>query len=140
VGFASPKGGANNSKDRTLTVSVKSRQTEVVDVGRKGPSQGDMRVVNAPLYDESGTQKVGRLDLNCVATDPANKPNEKANMAECAYTYTLQNGEISAQGVSALPRALDAITGGTSKYAGVQGEVSVRTRGNTAVATFHFID
>jgi hypothetical protein len=104
VGFASPKGGANNSKDRTLTVSVKSRQTEVVDVGRKGPSQGDMRVVNAPLYDESGTQKVGRLDLYCVATDPANKPNEKANMAECAYTYTLQDGEISAQGVSALPK------------------------------------
>ena len=104
MGFASPKDGAHHGKGRTLTVLTKSRQATVVDVGQKGPSQGDTRVVNAPLYDESGKVKVGRLDLYCVTTDPADRPNEKANMAICTNTYTLRNGEISTQGVAALPK------------------------------------
>jgi hypothetical protein len=147
VGFASPKDDAHHGKGRTLTVLAKSRQATVVDVGQKGPSQGDTRVVNAPLYDKSGKEKVGRIDLYCVATDPADRPNEKANMAECTYAFTLRNGEISAQGVNAFPklpapppRTLDAIIGGTEKYAGVGGEISLETRGDTEVATFHFSD
>ena len=104
AGFASPKDGANNNKERNKTVVIKSRQATVVDVGQKGPSQGDTRVVNAPLYDESGKEKVGRIDVYCVTTDPADEPNEKANMAECTYAFTLRNGEITAQGVNAFPK------------------------------------
>ena len=99
------------------------------------------------MYNESGKQKVGRLDLYCVTTDPADKPSEKANMVECTYTYTLPSGEISVLGVSALPKlpelppkAVDAIIGGTGKYAGVRGEASIKTREDKAFSTFHFID
>jgi len=149
VGFASPKddGPTNNDEGRTLTVLTKTREDRVVDLKPQGTSQGDMRVVNAPLYNESGNKKVGRLDLYCVTTDPANEPSEKANMVECTYTYTLPGGEISVLGVSALPtlpglppKAVDAISGGTDKYAGVRGEATVKTRGNKAFTTFHFID
>jgi hypothetical protein len=147
VGFASPKDDAHHGKGRTLTVLAKSRQATVVDVGQKGPSQGDTRVVNAPLYDKSGKEKVGRIDLYCVATDPADRPNEKANMAICTNTYTLRNGEISAQGVNAFPklpapppRSLDAITGGTEKFEGARGETSAETRGRRTFFTFHFTD
>ena len=146
AGFASPKDGANN-KERNKTVVIKSRQATVVDVGQKGPSQGDTRVVNAPLYDESGKEKVGRIDVYCVTTDPADEPNEKANMAECTYAFTLRNGEITAQGVNAFPKlpapppkALDAITGGTEKFEGARGETSAETRGKRTFFTFHFID
>ena len=149
VGAASPGNAANNptaAKARTLTTLVKSREARVVDLGHQGLSQGDMRVVNAPLYNESGTKRIGRFDLVCVTTDPANEPNEKANMAVCTVTYTLPGGEISVQGTTAYPklsaappRASDAITGGTRKYAGVRGEVSVETRGNKVIQTFHFI-
>src|SRR5215217_3648964 len=115
----------NDGGHSTLTVLTKTREREVVDPGPKGPSQGDMRVTNAPLYNESGKQRIGRVDLFSVLTDPADEPNEKAHMAEATTTYTLPGGEISAQGLRAYPElsgpsseGVDAITGGTGKYAG----------------------
>ena len=150
VGSASPKDDdQNNNKEGNLTVLVKSREASVVDLDPQGPSQGDMRVVNAPLYNESGKQKVGRFDVVCVSTDPAEEANEKYHLAQCTYTYTLAGGEITAQGVSAFPKlseipstAVDAVSGGTGKYAGVRGEVSLQTRANKAISafTFHFVD
>ena len=151
VSSASPKGNDDDHNDSegrsSLTVSTKTVEEKVVDLGAQGLSQGDMRVVNAPLYNESGKEKVGRIDLFCVVTDPADEPSEKAHMAQCSYTYTLAGGEISAQGVDAFPelpgrpsRSVDAISGGTEDYAGVQGEVRFETRGNKMISTFHFID
>ena len=148
VGSASPKDDdQNNNKKGNLTVLVKTREVSVVDLDPQGPSQGDMRVVNAPLYNASGKQKVGRFDLVCVSTDPAEEANEKYHMAQCTYTYTLAGGEITAQGVNAFPKlskipstAVDAVSGGTGKYAGVRGEVSLQTRANKAISTFHFVD
>ena len=150
VGSASPKDDdQNNNKEGNLTVLVKNREASVVDLDPQGSSQGDMRVVNAPLYNASGKQKVGRFDVVCVSTDPAEEANEKYHMAQCTYTYTLAGGEITAQGVNAFPKlskipstAVDAVSGGTGKYAGVRGEVSLQTRANKAISafTFHFVD
>ena len=149
VGFASPKDndGHNNDEGRTLTVLTKTREARVVDLGPQGASHGDMRVLNAPLYNATGKEKVGRLDLFTVLTDPADESSEKANMVESTYTYTLPGGEISVQGVGALPKLtepapsqVDAISGGTRKYAGVRGEVRIETRGNKVTSTFHFFD
>ena len=64
VSSASPKGNDdhNDSEGRsTLTVLTKTVQEKVLDLGAQGLSQGDMRVLNAPLYNESGKEKVGRL-------------------------------------------------------------------------------
>ena len=138
----------NDSEGRsTLTVLTKSAQEKVLDLGQPGLSQGDMRVLNAPLYNESGKEKVGRLDLFCVAIDPADESAEKAHMAECTITYTLPGGEINAQGVNAFPklpglpsRGIDPLRGGTEDYAGVKGEVRIEPRSNKVISTFHFID
>ena len=149
VSSASPKGNDDhNDKGRsTLTVLTKTAQEKVLDLGAAGLSQGDMRVLNAPLYNESGKEKVGRLDLFCVVTDPADESSEKAHMAQCSYTFTLAGGEISAQGVDAFPelpgrpsRSVDALSGGTEDYAGVRGEVRFEARGNKVIGTLHFID
>jgi hypothetical protein len=137
----------NGSEGRsTLTVLAKIPEIKVLDLGPKGPSHGDLRVANAPLYDESGKEKVGRLDLFCVVTDPADESAEKAHMAQYTYTYTLPGGEISAQSVRAYPelsglpiRGVDALGGGTGKYAGVRGEVHIDTRGTKVIHTFHSI-
>ena len=143
---ASPDTAAKE-RSSTLTVLTKTREARVVDLGPQGPTHGDMRVVNAPLYNESGKQRIGRLDLFCVVTDPADEPNEKAHMAEATATYTLPGGEISAQGLRAYPQlsgppseGVDAISGGTGKYAGVRGEVRLETRGNKRIITFRLID
>jgi hypothetical protein len=148
VGSASPNNANDhNDKEHTLTVLTKNREARVVDLSPQGVSQGDMRVVNAPLYNESGTRKIGRFDQFCVLTDPADKPDEKDEMTECVYTYTLPDGEISAEGLSTHPslfkhpvRNADALSGGTEKYAGVRGEVRFVARANKVISTFHFID
>src|SRR5215210_1130578 len=149
VSAASPNGNDEHHNDKghsTLTVLTKTRQIEVLDLGAPGPSQGDLRAINAPLYNESGKEKVGRLDAFCAVTDPADESSEKAHMAECTYTYTLPGGEISVQGVNAYPklsepspRSVDAITGGTGNYAGVRGERRFETHGTKVIITFHFI-
>jgi hypothetical protein len=136
----------NDSEGRTLTVLSKNTDARVVDLGPKGPTHGDIRAVNAPLYNATGKEKVGRLDLFCVTTDPADEPNEKADMAECTATYTLPGGEIDLQGVQAYPKfsevppeGVNAITGGTGKYAGVGGEGRFEMRGNKVIRTLHFV-
>ena len=149
VSSASPKGNDDhNDKGRsTLTVLTKTVEEKFLDLGAQGLSQGDMRVLNAPLYNESGKEKAGRSALFCVLTDPADESSEKAHMAQCTMTYTLPGGEISAQGVNAFPklpglpsRGVDAISGGTEDYAGVRGEVRIEPRSNKVISTFHFID
>jgi hypothetical protein len=150
VSSASPKGNDDHDDSEgrsTLTVSTKTAQEKVVNLGAAGLSQGDMRVLNAPLYNESGKEKIGRLDLFCVVTDPADESSEKAHMAQCSYTFTLPGGEISAQGVDAFPelpglpsRSVDAMSGGTEDYAGVRGEVHFEARANKVISTLHFID
>jgi hypothetical protein len=143
---ASPE-TADKEHGNNLTVVTKTREAKFVDLDPRGPSQGDMRVSNAPLYDESAKERIGRLDVFCVTTDPADKPNEEFHMAECTGTFTLPGGEISMQGADAFPKlpklpssGADAISGGTGKYAGVRGEVEFETRGNKVINTFHLID
>ena len=137
----------NNKEHTALTVLTKNRERHVVDLGPRGPNHGDLRVTNAPLYDKSGKERIGRVDLFSVLTDPADESNEKAHMAEATATYTLPGGEISAQGLRSYPQpsgpstdGVDAITGGTGKYAGVRGEVRLETRGNKRIITFRLID
>ena len=151
IGFASPKdnddGHHNSDEGRTLTILTKTREARVVDLGPQGASHGDMRVLNAPLYNATARKKVGRLDLFTVLTDPADESSEKAHIVESTYTYTLPGGEISIQGIGALPALtepapsqVDAISRGTGKYSGVRGEVRLETRSNKVTSTLHFID
>jgi hypothetical protein len=147
---ASPDNKNHNtdSEERsTLTYLAKNPEARVVDLAPQGVSHGDVRALNVPLYNERGTKRIGRLDQFCVVTDPADESAEKAHMAECTKTFTLPGGEISVQGVIAYPKfsgippmGVDAISGGTGKYAGVQGEQHFETRGNRIMGNFHFID
>jgi hypothetical protein len=143
---ASPDNKNHNTDSEgrsTLTVVAKIGEEKVVDLAPQGPSQGDLRVVNSSLYNATGTKRIGRYDQFCVLTDPG----EKAHMTECVRTLTLPGGEISIQGVTARSTlsepsstAVDAISGGTGKYAGVQGELHFSSGGNKPIATLHFID
>jgi hypothetical protein len=147
VGSASPNNNDDHRDDKsTLTVVGKTPENKVLDLGPQGPSQGDIRVTNAPLYDESGKERIGRFDLFCAITDPADESSEKVHMAQCTKTFTLPGGQISVQGVEAYPNlsglapGVNAISGGTGKYAGVRGEQRFEVRGKKVIDTFHFID
>jgi hypothetical protein len=150
LGSASPNNNDDHRNDSegptTLTVVTKNPENKVLDLGAQGPSQGDIRLVNAPLYDESGKQRIGRFDLLCAITDPADESSEKAHMAQYTKTFTLPGGQISVQGVEAYPNlfglspGVNAISGGTGKYAGVRGEQRFEVRGKKVIDTFYFID
>jgi hypothetical protein len=149
VSSASPNNNDDHRNDKgrsTLTVVGKTPENKVVDLGSQGPTQGDIRVTNAPLYDESGKERIGRFDLFCAITDPADEPSEKAHMAQCTKTFTLPGGQITVQGVEAYPNlsalapGVNAISGGTGKYAGVGGEQRFEVRGKKVIDTFHFIE
>ena len=150
VGSASPNNSDDHHRDdkgrSTLTVVGKNPQNKVLDLGAQGPSQGDLRVTNAPIYDESGKERIGRFDLFCAITDPADEPSEKAHIAQCTKTFTLPGGQISVQGLEAHPNlsglspGVNAISGGTGKYAGVEGEQRYEVRGKNVINTFRFID
>jgi hypothetical protein len=95
---------------------TKTREAKVVDLAAQGTSQGDMRVLNAPLYNESAKEKVGHFDVFCVLTNP----DEKVEITQCVAMYALSDGEISTQGVTAYPklskipsRVVDAVSGDT---------------------------
>ena len=144
---AAPSGTV--AKVRTLTVVMKSLERKVVDLGAPGPTHGDMRLDNAPLYNASGKQIIGRFDLFCATTDPADKPAEMVHMQECMATFTLPGGEIETQSVTGIPKGVfprskggvSAITGGTGKFFGVKGELRFVPRGpNFYVMTFHYIN
>jgi hypothetical protein len=142
----SPNNDAHNDKGRTLTVVGKTPENKVLDIGAQGTSQGDIRVTNAPLYDESGKERIGRFDLFCAITDPADEPSEKAHMAQCTKTFTLPGGQITVQGVEAYPNlsglspGVNAISGGTGKYEGVRGEQRFEVHGKNVIDTFHFME
>jgi hypothetical protein len=150
VGSASPNNSDHDHRDdkdhSTLTVVGKNPENKVLDLGAQGPTQGDMRVVNALLYDKSGKERIGRFDLFCAITDPADDSSEKVHMAQCTKTFTLPGGQISVQGVEAYPNlsglapGVNAISGGTGKYAGVRGEQRFEVRGKKVIDTFHFIE
>jgi hypothetical protein len=147
VGSASPNNDDDhNDEGRTLTVVGKTPENKVLDLGAQGPSQGDLIVTNAPIYDESAKERIGRFDLLCAITDPADESSEKAHMAQCTKTFTLPGGQISVQGVEAYPNlsglspGVNAISGGTGKYAGVEGEQRFEVRGKQVINIFHFIE
>jgi hypothetical protein len=127
VGSASPNNNNDDHRDdkgRILTVVGKTPENKVLDLGAQGPTQDDMRVVNAPLYNATGMERIGRFDLLCAITDPADESAEEAHMAQCTKTFTVPGGQISVQGVEAYPNlsalapGVNAISGGTGKYAG----------------------
>jgi hypothetical protein len=127
---------------RTFTVVSKDREVQVVDLGPTGPTQGDLRVFTAPLYNEQETKVIGRVDGFCTVTDPAEQ--EEGHIAQCLVTYSLPAGEITAQGVNPRPElpalpttpARHAITGGTEQYQTARGEIQLVTRGEQLILTF----
>jgi predicted secreted Zn-dependent protease len=102
-----------------------------VDLGKKGPSVGDERIVADSLLDAQ-RRKVGHDAGVCTFTSLA--PPEAA----CQITFFLPQGEIATQFLNAPPpRKVAAIVGGTGAYRGARGDaVIVEGRKQTGTITF----
>lgn len=106
----------------------------VTDLGEEGDSMGDTLTWSNDLYDDQDANVVGTSSGSCWRTKPG-------KTWECSWTNTLADGSIVVQG----PFYDDgdstiAITGGTGKYSGATGEMTLHARdgGTEYEFTFNF--
>ena len=112
----------SNAESVTLTVVERATTDAVTDTGATGDSPGDILTFANELFDKENTTKVGTDNGYCIRT--------AAGMAwECAFTNTLEGGQISVTG-SFLDAGDSVLTiaGGTGAYKGASGEMLLHAR------------
>ncbi|MCX2179944.1 hypothetical protein KV205_05280 [Streptomyces sp. SKN60] len=127
-------------KHQVITLIGQLAEQNRFPVNPDGPAaQGDRTVVRSSLSDEAGNQ-VGETGGFCTTTRAA-LPGDSGGAEECVVTYTLPDGQLTAQGMvfgilnaqglpTTPPPSFDnAITGGTGKYDRARGSVHADTIG-----------
>jgi allene oxide cyclase len=103
---------AATATTRTLHLTEKQTFQHYVDKGAKGESPGDIRTFGGTVF-QHGT-KVGHDRIRCVVA------------ASCDAQVWIRGGSLISKGFVATGPSFSAkITGGTGKYAGAHGTVTV---------------
>ena len=133
VGAIGPAWGSSGDKDKRRTFTLEALTTEQEF---EGTALGDQIVFTSQLL--KGDAEVGHQAGVCIVTSVARAE------AQCVATYVLPGGQITGQALIRLgdptPYA-GAITGGSGKYEGAEGEVRVQpVSGTRGILTFHLTD
>jgi type II secretory pathway pseudopilin PulG len=135
VGAIGPAWGSASDKDKQRTFRLEALTTEQEF---ERTALGDQIVFSTQLL--RGDSEVGHQGGVCTVTSV-----QRAE-AQCVATYALPGGQITGQALIVLgnpaPYAV-AITGGSGKYKGVEGEIRVLPASETrprGVLTFHLED
>jgi hypothetical protein len=108
---------------RTITIKARSQLTHVqlVDNAPAGASAGDMLVFTERLVDRRG-RRIGSDAASCVRLFDAT--------SLCTGTYKLRGGRVMVQLLQPGPTGTydQAVTGGTGRFAGARGTVTVAQR------------
>jgi type II secretory pathway pseudopilin PulG len=140
IGAVGPAWGSSGaeSKQRTFRLEALSTEQNFLDLGTEGTSLGDQIIFTTQLL--KGDAEVGHQGGVCTVTSVLR------NEAQCMATYSLSGGQITGQALIVLgdptPYAV-AITGGSGKYRGVEGEIRVRPATETqprGILTFYLQD
>jgi hypothetical protein len=113
--------------ERTIKLVEASEavQPAFVDLGKPGPSAGDLVVVTDELARQDGS-KAGVLRQACTLVQPGTSP--LTSTFECSSSFALTEGTIVAEGpfVPTAPEQAVAVTGGTGAFRTAQGEAIIR--------------
>jgi hypothetical protein len=122
---AKPSGWHGNDRTIRLVETSAVAQPAFVDVGKPGPSVGDIVVVSDALAYPNGA-KAGVMRQDCTLVELGSSP--LTSTYECASSFALNDGTIVAEGpfVPAAPEQTQAVTGGTAAFRAAQGEAIVR--------------
>ncbi len=106
---------------RTVTLHARSQldKAHLVDADPPGRSPGDMLIFRERLVDSDG-RSIGTDSAVCVALFDAT--------SLCTGTYVLRGGQLMVQLLQPGPTGTytQAITGGTGRFAGATGTVTVK--------------
>jgi hypothetical protein len=97
---------------------------------QRPPSTGDQLILTGVDFDALGRKRLGRSYLSCTFVG--------RNTMSCAGAIDLVDGQLTVQGVARDEKTtVVAVTGGTRRYAGAHGTMSVTEAGDreTAVIT-----
>jgi hypothetical protein len=124
-------GGANVTVARdTLHVVERSVSETTIHLGAKQESDsiGDMLVFANPIYDSSNATQVGMVQGTCVRVIVGKS-------WECFFTLALANDRITLEGPYAdTGDSIFAITGGTGRYIGAKGKMSLHARDSSSLS------
>jgi hypothetical protein len=118
VGAIGPAWGSSGDKDKRRTFTVEAVTTEQEF---EGTALGDQIVFTGQLL--KGDTEVGHQAGVCTVTSVVRAE------AQCIATYVFRGGQITGQALIRLGDPapyVGAITGGSGKYQGVEGEVRVQ--------------
>jgi hypothetical protein len=116
----------------TFTVIEHATTNTVVDLGDEGDSIGDTLTWGNELYDDQNANVVGSSSGTCWRTHPG-------KTWECTWTNSLEDGSIVVQGpFNDTGDSTLAITGGTGKYNGASGEMTLHARDGGTEYEFTF--
>lgn len=126
---AAPAGA--KSHGRTITIKARSHLEHVqqVDNAPTGDSPGDMLVFTELLFDARG-KRIGSDAATCVRLFDAT--------SLCTGLYKLPGGQVTVQLLQPGPGGTydQAITGGTGRFAGARGTVTVAQQASGDRFTF----
>jgi hypothetical protein len=135
VGLVGPAWGSSGDDGKQRTFRLEALTTEQ---SFEGTALGDQIVFTTQLL--RGDTEVGHQGGVCTVT------SVQRNEAQCVATYSLRGGQITGQALIILgdpaPYAV-AITGGSGRYKGVEGEIRVDPASATqprGILTFHLED
>jgi hypothetical protein len=124
----------------TLVVAFDKASAHDLDVAPKGPSAGDIQVYSAAL--RRGGRTVGRLEGETTAADPKYQGDLSTQYLALAdgTIAIVGGGQSGAPGVGRPDdKIFDSVVGGTGRYAGVGGWVSVKDISDSVEQmTLHF--
>jgi hypothetical protein len=133
VGVVSPAWGSSGDQDKQTTFRLLAVTTELKF---QGTALGDQIVFTNKLL--KGDTEVGHEGAVCTVT------SAERQEAQCVATFSLRGGQITAQALIHLgdltPYAV-AITGGSGKYEGAEGEIEVQpVSQDSGIHIFHLKD
>ena len=115
--FASASG--DKSGGVTIVVIEKTTSQHFLDLGKPGPTPGDMFFFASQFWNTAQTHKVGSNRGHCVF--------ESRSVAHCVGTARLLGGtaEFAGETTATGSDSIIAITGGTGTLDGAEGHVRV---------------
>ena len=122
VGVVSPASGSSGDDDAPRTIRLVAINTEgkFLHFGAEGDTLGDYFVFTHKLLRRGG--QVGHVSGQCTIVSVAGAESEP----QCVVTASLRGGQITTQVLigphGATGDIVQAITGGTGKYTGAEGE------------------
>ena len=120
--LGAPAWGADDEAGVTKLISTCTAINNFVDVGSPGLSPGDLYVWVDELFIPDGSRKVGQAIGRCNLIDPA------AGSFGCTVIGAFAEGTITTEMILYnVPGVVSvgAITGGTGRFQGATGEISV---------------